>query len=249
MIDVRRPTRSIVLNARIASRRRRGDEPVFSAAFRLAADVPTGFKTFSKTPVVRQEALPGGALQRISFETTPRITIHLLAFVTGEFERNALVQGGVEIGVATIAGKQGAAAGPLDATTRLLRDCDDVDVGGGVRYPLPQLAQTAMPGGFNGAMANSSAIIVNGTAVLHDSARRSDSAWQQVFATMAREMARERWRARWRTRGSATLVTKAWWDSLGLNEGIASWAGNKATDHLNPAGNVWLDAIARANGR
>ncbi|MBC7480515.1 MAG: M1 family metallopeptidase [Rhizobacter sp.] len=206
------------------------DEPVFRAAFRLSADVPAGFKAFSNMPVARQEALPGGALQRISFEPTPRMASYLLAFVTGELERSALLQGGVEIGVVTTAGKQAAAAYPLESTARLLRYYDDYF---GVRYPLPKLDQIAVPGGFNGAMENWGAIISNETAVLHDSARSSDSAQQQVFATIAHEMAHQ-----W----FGNLVTMAWWDNLWLNEGFASWMGTKATDHLNPAWNVWLEA-------
>jgi len=206
------------------------DEPVFRAAFRLSADVPAGFKAFSNMPVARQEVLPGGALQRISFEPTPRMASYLLAFVTGELERSALLQGGVEIGVVTTAGKQAAAAYPLESTARLLRYYDDYF---GVRYPLPKLDQIAVPGGFNGAMENWGAIISNETAVLHDSARSSDAAQQQVFATIAHEMAHQ-----W----FGNLVTMAWWDNLWLNEGFASWMGTKATDHLNPEWNVWLDA-------
>lgn len=206
------------------------DEPAFRAVFRLSADVPAGFKAFSNMPVARQEVLPGGALQRISFEPTPRMASYLLAFVTGELERSALQQGGVELGVVTTAGKQAAAAYPLESSARLLRYYDDYF---GVRYPLPKLDQIAVPGGFNGAMENWGAIISNETAVLHDSARSSDSAQQQVFATIAHEMAHQ-----W----FGNLVTMAWWDNLWLNEGFASWMGTKATDHLNPAWNVWLEA-------
>ena len=206
------------------------DEPVFRATFRLSADVPAGFKAFSNMPVARQEALPGGALQRISFEPTPRMASYLLAFVAGELERSSLQQGAVEIGVVTTAGKQAAAAYPLESSARLLRYYDDYF---GMRYPLPKLDQIAVPGGFNGAMENWGAIISNETAVLHDSARSSDSAQQQVFATIAHEMAHQ-----W----FGNLVTMAWWDNLWLNEGFASWMGTKATDHLNPAWNVWLEA-------
>ena len=206
------------------------DEPVFRAAFRLSADVPAGFKAYSNMPVARQEALPGGVLQRISFEPTPRMASYLLAFVSGELERSALVQGGVEIGVVTTAGKQAAAAYPLESTARLLRYYDDYF---GVRYPLPKLDQIAVPGGFSGAMENWGAIISNETVLLHDSARSSDAARQRVFATIAHEMAHQ-----W----FGNLVTMAWWDNLWLNEGFASWMGTKATDHLNPEWNVWLDA-------
>lgn len=208
------------------------DEPVFRAAFRLSADVPVRFTAFSNMPMARQDALPGGLLQRISFEPTPRMASYLLAFVTGELERSTLVQGGVEIGVVTTAGKQAAAVYPLESTARLLRYYDDYF---GVRYPLPKLDQIAVPGGFNGAMENWGAIISNETVVLHDSALSSDAAQQQAFATMAHEIAHQ-----W----FGNLVTMAWWDNLWLNEGFASWMGTKATDHLNPEWNVWLEANA-----
>ena len=39
-------------------------------------------------------------------------------------------------------------------------------------------------------------------------------------------------------------MTPAWWDNLWLNEGFASWMEIKATDHFNPAWQMWLNAAA-----
>lgn len=39
------------------------------------------------------------------------------------------------------------------------------------------------------------------------------------------------------------LVTMRWWDDLWLNEGFASWLGDRTTARLHPEWNAALEAV------
>jgi aminopeptidase N len=208
------------------------DEPAFRATFRLSIDVPASFKAYSNTPLDRRSQLPGGK-QRFSFKPTPKMPSYLVVLVAGELERVAAKQDGVEIGVVTTAGKGSSAVFPLNASRDLLHYYNNYF---GLPYPLAKLDHIAIPDGFNGAMENWGGIVYNETALLYDPRKSPESVKQLTFEVNAHETAHQ-----W----FGNLVTMAWWDSLWLNEGFASWMAAKATDHFHPEWRPWLGAIAK----
>src|SRR5262249_46578634 len=105
----------------------------------------------------------------------------------------------------------------------------------GVKYPLPKLDQIALPGGFGGAMENLGGKVYNEFVLLFDPNSSSQDTNETIFDYVGHAMAHFLF---------GDLVTMGWWDNRWLNEGFASWMGNKATDHFNPEWHVW----ERANG-
>ncbi|GAB3392688.1 M1 family metallopeptidase [Massilia agri] len=207
------------------------DEPSFRARFKLTVDVPSNFKTYSTTPIEKQEPLSKG-MQRVTFGNTPKMPSYLVVLVAGEMERVAAKQDGVEIGVVTTEGKGASTAFPLQASRDLLRYFNHYF---GIPYPLPKLDQIAIPGGFNGAMENWGAVVYNEPTLLYDPKKSPDRVKKFTFNINAHELAHQ-----W----FGNLVTMAWWDNLWLNEGFASWMAAKATQHFHPEWRPYLDEIA-----
>jgi len=207
------------------------DEPVFRASFQLSVDLPANLATFSNTPVLSREVLPGG-LQKTTFGPTPKMASYLVVLVAGELDRITAMQDGIQIGVVTTEGKEASAKYTLAITQELLHYYNDYF---GIKFLLPKLDQIATPGGFEGAMENWGGIVYNDNTVLYDPLKSSTGTKQDVYLTVAHEMAHQ-----W----FGDLVTTAWWDNLWLNEGFASWMSTKATDHFNPDWDFWPHANA-----
>jgi aminopeptidase N len=211
------------------------DEPSFRARFKLSIDVPASFSAYSNTPVEKKQPIEGGK-QRVSFAPTPKMPSYLVVLAAGELERSAAKQDGVDIGVITTAGKQGAAEFPLASGKELLRYYNNYF---GVPYPLAKLDLIAVPGGLNGAMENWGGIIYNESTLLYDPKKSPDAVKKLTFSVNAHEIAHQ-----W----FGNLVTMAWWDNLWLNEGFASWMAAKATEHFHPEWRPYLDGIAEREG-
>jgi len=209
------------------------DEPSYKATFDLAAVVPADRMAISNMPVAKEEPLEGNR-KRVTFATSPRMSSYLLFFAVGDFERSAKkAADGVEVGIVAPSGSGSQADYARDSLAEVLPWFDDYF---GVKYPLPKLDNVTAPGSsqFFGAMENWGAIMTFERILLNDPATTSPSAIQNIYSTQAHETAHQ-----W----FGDLVTMAWWDDLWLNEGFASWAADKVTDHFNPEWSYSLNAI------
>ena len=83
-------------------------------------------------------------------------------------------------------------------------------------------------------MENWGAILTFEQYLLLDPAISTQADKQGAFATQAHEMAHQ-----W----FGNLVTMRWWDDLWLNEGFASWLGDRTTERLHPEWNTALEAV------
>jgi len=209
------------------------DEPAYKATFALETTLSAGQMAVSNMPVTTTTPGPAGTRQ-VRFATTPRMSTYLLFLAVGEFERASASAGATEVGVVTRAGVVEQASFALAAAQALLAEYNDYF---GVPYPLPKLDNVAAPGSnpFFSAMENWGAIFSFERALLLDPQLSSESDRQRVFGVTAHEMAHQ-----W----FGDLVTMRWWDDIWLNEGFASWLGNRTTQKLHPEWNLALARVA-----
>lgn len=213
------------------------DEPDYKATFDLTAIVPAGDMAVSNMPARSSTNIAGG-LKRVTFQRSPQMSSYLLFFGTGEFSRIKKMAGKTEVGIVMGRGNEAKAQTALNAEAQILPYYNDYF---GVPYPLPKLDNVAGPGQsqFFSAMENWGAIFTFERVLLDDPAVTTENERQAIFGVEAHEMAHQ-----W----FGDLVTMAWWDDLWLNEGFASWMGNKATKHFHPDWGAEFGAVGSREG-
>lgn len=208
------------------------DEPGRKASFSVTIDAPKDRMALSNMPVASVESL-SPTVQRVHFETTPKMSTYLLFVAVGDFERISQRIDGVDVGVVVKRGDTAKAAYPLKEAVALLHFYNDYF---GIAYPLPKLDLIAAPGSIRGAaMENWGAIFFSQETVLFDPVSSTEAERQDVFLVVSHEMAHQ-----W----FGNLVTMAWWDDLWLNEGFARWMQTHAADALHPE---WETGIRAAS--
>lgn len=205
------------------------DEPEAKATYDLTLTTEKNVTVLGNMPIKKQ--VTENNLLVTAFETTPKMSTYLLAFVVGELHsKSGKTERGVEVNVwATPA--QSAAS--LDfALDTAIRSIDFYEKYFGTDYPLPKSDHVALPDFSNGAMENWGLITYRETTLLADLATISISSKQYVALVIAHELAHQ-----W----FGNLVTMRWWNNLWLNESFATLMEYLAIDSLHPDWNVWLD--------
>jgi aminopeptidase N len=203
------------------------DEPAFKATFALTVTIPKNYVPVSNMPVVSTTDA-GPDAKRVVFAQSPRMSTYLLALVAGDMSALRGHGGNTPINAYAPTGEQASAAYALAAADDIL---PYYNIYFGVPYPLPKLDLLAIPGNYEaGAMENWGAITFIDDAMLFDPKTSSPKTREEIYLVVAHEMAHQ-----W----SGDLVTMGWWSDIWLNEGFATWMENKATDHFNPAWQIW----------
>lgn len=208
------------------------DEPAKKAIFDVHFIIPSDKNAISNTlPKSIKEHEEGYKI--VSFESTPKMSTYLLAFIIGDFE---YIEGftkekgktkKVQVRVYTTPGKKNQAKFALDTAIKTLEFYNDYF---DIPYPLPTLDMIAIPDFESGAMENWGAITYRETALLVDEDHTSLSNKEWVALVIAHEIAHQ-----W----FGNLVTMHWWTDLWLNEGFASYIEYLAVDHIFPEWRIW----------
>lgn len=205
------------------------DEPEAKATYDLTLSTELGVTVLSNMPVAQQNT--EGELLVTKFETTPRMSSYLLAWVVGDLHRKtATSKGGVEVSVwATPAQPAEALDFGLDIATRAI---DFFDEYFGVPYPLPKSDHVALPDFSSGAMENWGLITYREIALLADPKHATLAMKQRAATVIAHELSHQ-----W----FGNLVTMKWWNDLWLNESFANMMEYVAIDALEPGWDIWLE--------
>jgi len=203
------------------------DEPEAKATFDLTLTTETGVVVLSNMPAASQTQQNDHLVSK--FETTPRLSPYLLAFVVGELQsKSAKTTGGVEVNVwATHAQPLGSLDFALDAAVKSIEFFDEYF---DTPYPLPKADHVALPDFSSGAMENWGLITYREVCLLADK-NTAITTRQYVAMVIAHETSHQ-----W----FGNLVTMKWWDDLWLNESFATLMEYICVDHMFPNWNIWM---------
>jgi len=202
------------------------DEPAAKATFDLTLNTEKGIQALGNMPVkthTEDETLT------TTFETSPKMSPYLLAFVVGELHsKTAHTKSGVEVNVwATQTQKPDSLDFALKSAVHAIEFFDEYF---GVPYPLPKADHVALPDFSSGAMENWGLITYREVCLLADE-NTSVSTRQYVAMVVAHETSHQ-----W----FGNLVTMKWWDDLWLNESFATLMEYICVDALYPEWNIWM---------
>lgn len=206
------------------------DEPEAKATFDLVLTSPEGETAIANTPIKEQRADNGKMVT--TFETTPKMSTYLLAFVYGELGyKEAKTSHGVTIRTYATPDNVQFTDFALDVAVKTLDFFTDYF---DIPYPLDKCDLIALPDFASGAMENWGCITFREQCLLVDPANTSLTTKQYVAMVVAHELAHQ-----W----FGNLVTMRWWTDLWLNEGFASWIEYLATDRNFPEWDMWTQFV------
>ncbi|MDB5164065.1 MAG: hypothetical protein JWS12_683 [Candidatus Saccharibacteria bacterium] len=206
------------------------DEPEAKAIFDLTLTVPKSEVVVANTPIASTKIV--GTMQQTTFETTPKMSSYLLAFVYGKLEyKETKTKDGVVIRAYATPENVGYTQYALDCAVKCLEFYNEYF---DIPYPLPKYDMVALPDFAAGAMENWGLITYREQAMLVDEANTSLPTKQHVAVVVAHELAHQ-----W----FGNLVTMRWWTDLWLNEGFASWIEYLAVDHMYPQWDMWTQFV------
>jgi len=206
------------------------DEPEAKATFDLALrfDQAEGEVALSNMPEIDVENRKETGIWK--FETTPRMSSYLLAFVAGDLQGvTAKTKNGTLVGVySTKAHPLSNLDFSLDIAVRSIEFYEDYY---GVKYPIPQSLHIALPDFSAGAMENWGLVTYREVYLVVDE-NSTFASRQQVALVVAHELAHQ-----W----FGNLVTMKWWDDLWLNESFANMMEYVCVDAIEPSWNIFED--------
>jgi len=205
------------------------DEPEAKATFDVILTTEPDVTVLGNMPVKAQTVQEGKLVT--SFQTTPRMSTYLLAWVVGELhKKSAKTNNDVEVNVwATPA----QSADSLDFALEIaVASIEFYEQYFDTKYPLAKSDHVALPDFSSGAMENWGLITYREIALLSNPSTTSISSRQYIATVIAHELAHQ-----W----FGNLVTMKWWNNLWLNESFATLMEGIAIDSLHPEWNVWLD--------
>jgi aminopeptidase N len=202
------------------------DEPAFKATYDISLVIDSADTAISNGAIISDTPGPAAGKHTLHFDTTPKMSTYLVAFLVGDFQCASGESDGVAIRSCATPDKVALTPYSVDVAKHVLHYYNNYF---GIPYPLKKLDLIALPDFEAGAMENFGAITYRETDLLLDPKTASVGAKKQVALVVAHEMAHQ-----W----FGDLVTMQWWDNIWLNEGFATWMENKAVANMHPEWNI-----------
>ena len=202
------------------------DEPAFKAIYDISLVIDSADTAISNTPIATDTPGPGADKHTLVFDTTPKMSTYLVAFLVGDFQCTSGREDDVDIRVCATPDKVGETAFALGIAKFALHYYDNYF---GIHFPLKKLDFIGIPDFEAGAMENFGAITFRETDLLVDPKTAPISTQKNAALAITHEMAHQ-----W----FGDLVTMQWWDNIWLNEGFATWMENKPVAAMHPEWNI-----------
>lgn len=205
------------------------DEPEAKSTYDVSLTTEKNVQVLGNMPIKTQREETDGLVT--TFETTPRMSSYLLAFVVGDLhKKSAKTNNGVDVNVwATSAQSPESLNFALDIAVRSIDFYNEFFE---TPYPLPKSDHVALPDFSAGAMENWGLITYREIALLADPKTTSISSKQYIATVVAHELAHQ-----W----FGNLVTMKWWNNLWLNESFADLMEYLTVDALEPSWKMWTE--------
>ncbi len=203
------------------------DEPEGKATFDVTLTTEKGITVLGNTPA--KSTSENDDTQTVQFETTPRMSTYLVAFVVGNMHaKTAQTTRGTEVSTwATVAQPAESLNFALDVAVKSIEFFEDYF---DVPYPLAKADHVALPDFSSGAMENWGLITYRERVLLAYPGETAQSTKEQIAMVIAHETSHQ-----W----FGNLVTMKWWDDLWLNESFANMMEYQAVDAIFPDWHVW----------
>lgn len=210
------------------------DEPEAKATFKLTLITNENLTVLSNTPIEDQSTITknDSTLQKVIFQTTPKMSSYLVAFICGELSyHERLTKNGVKIKAYATPDNVSLTDYGLEVAVKALDFFADYF---NIKYPLDKLDMVALPDFSSGAMENWGLVTYRETAMLIDQQSSNIETKQYVALVICHELSHQ-----W----FGNLVTMKWWNDLWLNESFANLMEYRAVNAIYPEWNIWQTFI------
>jgi alanyl aminopeptidase len=204
------------------------DEPSFKQPWDITLIVPQADVAVANSSETSIEKLADG-WKKVRFARTEALPSYLVAFAVGPWDvpqgpdiaPNGSRTTPIKLRGIAASGQGGRMQYSLAHTPEIVRALEDYF---DIPYPFDKLDNVAAPDFWAGAMENAGLIVYRDSLMFPDETS-AVSRRQRFWGVSAHELAHQ-----W----FGDLVTMRWWDDLWLNEGFATWMGNKIHGQLQP---------------